>query len=75
MLLWLRCRPAATAPIGPLAWEPPYAGGNGPRKGKKEKEKEESGKPARGRKGMVGHADTGKQAAQGAVELLGGEGV
>ena len=27
MLLWLWCRPAATAPIGPLAWEPPYAEG------------------------------------------------
>ena len=26
-LLWLWCRPAATAPIGPLAWEPPYAMG------------------------------------------------
>ena len=24
-LLWLWCRPAATALIGPLAWEPPYA--------------------------------------------------
>ena len=26
-LLWLRlwCTPAAAAPIGPLAWEPPYA--------------------------------------------------
>ena len=24
-LLW--CRPAAIAPIGPLAWEPPYAAG------------------------------------------------
>ena len=24
-LLWLWCRPAATAPIGPLAWEPLYA--------------------------------------------------
>ena len=24
-LLWLCCRPAATAPIKPLAWEPPYA--------------------------------------------------
>ena len=23
----LQCRPAATAPIGPLAWEPPYATG------------------------------------------------
>ena len=24
-LLWLWCRPATTAPIGPLAWERPYA--------------------------------------------------
>ena len=26
-LLWLWCRPAATAPIQALAWEPPYAAG------------------------------------------------
>ena len=26
-LLWLWCRPAAAAPIPPLAWEPPYAVG------------------------------------------------
>ena len=26
-LLWLWCRLAAVAPIGPLAWEPPYATG------------------------------------------------
>ena len=26
-LLWLWHRPVATAPIGPLAWEPPYATG------------------------------------------------
>ena len=25
--LWLWCRPVATAPIGPLAWEPLYAAG------------------------------------------------
>ena len=25
--LWLWCRPADVAPIGPLAWEPPYAMG------------------------------------------------
>ena len=25
LLLWLWCRPAATAPIGPIAWEPPHA--------------------------------------------------
>ena len=24
-LLWLWCRPAAVAPIGPLAWKLPYA--------------------------------------------------
>ena len=24
-LLWLWRRPEATAPVGPLAWEPPYA--------------------------------------------------
>ena len=27
MLLWLWCRRAAAAPMGPLAWEPPYAVG------------------------------------------------
>ena len=27
VLLWLWCRPVATAPIHPLAWEPPYAVG------------------------------------------------
>ena len=26
-LLWLWCRLVAAAPIGPLAWEPPYATG------------------------------------------------
>ena len=26
-MLWLWCRPAATSPIRPLAWEPPYAKG------------------------------------------------
>ena len=35
-LLWLWWRPAATAPIGPLAWEPPYAAG-ADLKGQKEK--------------------------------------
>ena len=39
-LLWLWRRPAATAPIRPLAWEPPYAPyGSGPRNGKKTKKK------------------------------------
>ena len=26
-LPWLWCRPAATAPIRPLVWKPPYAAG------------------------------------------------
>ena len=38
-LLWLWCRPAATALIGPLAWEPPYAVGAA-LKLKKKKKKE-----------------------------------
>ena len=46
-LLWLWHRPAATAPIQPLAWEPPYAAGAAlekakrQKKEKKEKEKKE----------------------------------
>ena len=38
-LLWLWCRPAATAPIGPLAWEPPYAAGTAVEKAKIQKNK------------------------------------
>jgi len=38
VLLWLWCRPAATAPIRPLAWEPPYATG-ATLKGQKDKQK------------------------------------
>ena len=37
VLLWLWRRLAATALIRPLAWEPPYAVGSVPRKGKKTK--------------------------------------
>ena len=36
-LLWLWCRPAATAPIGPLAWELPYAVGAALKSQKKKK--------------------------------------
>ena len=39
VLLWLWCRPVAAAPIGPLAWEPPYAAGTALEKTKKEKRK------------------------------------
>jgi len=38
-LLWLWCRPAATALIGPLAWEPPYAAGAALEKAKRQKKK------------------------------------
>ena len=34
-LLWLCCRLAAVAPIGPLAWEPPYAMGEALKRKKK----------------------------------------
>ena len=36
-LLWLWCRLAAAAPIGPLAWEPPYATGAALKKQKKKR--------------------------------------
>ena len=36
-LLWLWCRPAATALIQPLAWEPPYAVGVALKRLKKKK--------------------------------------
>ena len=39
VLLWQWCRPAATAPILPLAWEPPYATGTALRKQKTKKKK------------------------------------
>ena len=38
-LLWLWCRLAATALIGPLAWEPPYAMGVALKKKAKKQEK------------------------------------
>ena len=38
-LLWLWHRLAATAAIGPLAWEPPYAAGMALEKDKKTKKK------------------------------------
>jgi len=38
-LLWLWRRPVATAPIRPLAWEPPYAAGAAQEIAKKTKKK------------------------------------
>ena len=43
-LLWLWCRPAVTAPIRPLAWEPPYAAGAALEKAKRQKEKKKEKK-------------------------------
>ena len=44
-LLWLWCRPVATAPIRPLAWEPPYAMGVAVEKDKKTKKKKNTCTP------------------------------
>ena len=46
VLLWLWCRPVATAPIGPLAWELRYAMGAAleKTKGKKKKKKKKKEK-------------------------------
>ena len=38
-LLWLWCRLAAVALIGPLAWEPPYAAGAALKRQKTKKKK------------------------------------
>ena len=38
VLLWLQCRLAATALIGPLAWEPPYAEGGAQEMAKRQKD-------------------------------------
>ena len=43
-MLWLWCRPAATALIGPLAWEPPYASGAALTKNKKKTKKKKKKK-------------------------------
>jgi len=42
--LWLWCRLVATAPIGPLAWEPPYASGAAQEIAKKTKKKKKRNK-------------------------------
>ena len=47
-LLWLWHRPAATAPVGPLAWEPPYATGVALQRQKtKKKKRKKERKPAK----------------------------
>ena len=53
VLLWLWCRPEATAPIRPLAWEPPYAAGAAL---KKQKQKQKFLK-----RHIVSHGKTGPE--------------
>ena len=43
-LLWPWCRTAATAPIQPLAWEPPYAEGAAQEMTKRQKDKKKKKK-------------------------------
>ena len=43
-LLWLWCRLAATTPIRPLAWEPPYAMEAALEKAQRQKDKKEKEK-------------------------------
>ena len=43
-LLWLWRRPAAVAPIRPLAWEPPYATGAALEKAKRQKQQQQQNK-------------------------------
>ena len=38
-VLWVWCRPVATAPIQPLAWEPPHAMGAAQEMAKKQQQK------------------------------------
>ena len=46
VLLWLWCRLAATAPTGPLTWEPPDAAGVAQEMAKRQKKKKKSWKDA-----------------------------
>ena len=57
-MLWLWHRLAATAAIGPLAWEPPYAAGTALEKTKrhrhtKEEEEENQNQKAEGKKASL----------------------
>ena len=50
-LLWLRRRPEATAPIRPLAWEPPCAAGAALKRQKDKKKKKKKKKRKEGERG------------------------
>ena len=49
-LLWLWHRPAATAPVQPLAWEPPYASGAAQEMAERQKKKKRKEKRKKERK-------------------------
>ena len=51
ILLWLWNRPAAAAPIQPLAWEPPYAARAALNRRKKERKREREREREGGREG------------------------
>ena len=53
MLLWLWRRPVATAPIGLLAWESPYAAGAALEKAKRQKTKKTKNKKQKNPKEVV----------------------
>ena len=42
VLLWLWCRPVAVAPIGPLAWKPPYVASVALKRTKDQKKEKET---------------------------------
>ena len=48
-LLWLWRRPVATAPVQPLAWEPPYAAGAAQEIATTKDEKEKKNRKGQGR--------------------------
>ena len=47
-LLWLWCRPVATAPLRPLAWEPPYAVGSAQEIAKRKRKEKNNNNKKRG---------------------------
>ena len=58
-MLWLWCRLAAAAPIGPLAGEPPYASGVALKRQKiKKKERKKRERKKEGRKGKEKESET-----------------
>ena len=52
--LWLWCRPVATALIGPLAWEPPYARGVALKKKNRKETQENQGEQDAGQDSSEG---------------------